>query len=126
MKTKSYKLSLKFRIAIPLLAFTFFWLVIGDLVTYHQKAIYGFDLFNFQTPFTKPTKTDNGLLILKTKNGKVAHGDAFSISLHILFADDYSIELVDFAKNVTVTFDYLSIYQQRFLYSGTLRGPPAV
>jgi len=126
MKTGKNKLSLKYRIAIPFLAFTFFWLVIGDLVTYHQKAIYGFDIFGFQTPFTKPSKTDNGLLILKTKNGKDAHGTTFSLTLHSLLADGYSIELIDFAKNVTFTFNCLSNYHQRFLQSVSLRGPPMV
>lgn len=126
MKTGKNKLSLKYRIAIPFLAFTFFWLVIGDLVNYHQKVIYGFDLFGSQMPFTKPGKTDAGILILKTKNGKDAHGDTFSSTLHNLFAADYSIELVDFAKIVTVTFENLSTTQQSYHKTVSLRGPPVI
>lgn len=50
-----------------LMTFAFFWLVIGDLITLHQKAIYGFDPFSVNTPFTK---TDNN----HSKYAKVNHG----------------------------------------------------
>ena len=34
--------------------FAFFWLVIGELITLHKKAIYGFDPITQETPFSKP------------------------------------------------------------------------
>jgi hypothetical protein len=46
------------KIAVPILAFAFFWLVIGDLVILHEKAIFGYDPFTAHTPFAKPDKND--------------------------------------------------------------------
>lgn len=61
----------------PLMVFAFFWLVIGDLITLHQKAIYGFDPFSIETPFTK---TDNGPS--KTKIDKGSKFDKFKDQYH--------------------------------------------
>lgn len=124
MNTKKNKLSLRLRVAIPFLAFTFFWLVIGDLINYHQKAIYGFDLFGSQTPFTKPGKNDKGTVLLKTKNGKAAPGDSFSLTLHPFTVNHCSEKLVDFAKTTTVRYNFLCFYRQRAQQSVSLRGPP--
>jgi len=41
------------------MALAFFWLVIGDLITLHQKLIYGFDPFGQHQPFTKPNHSGN-------------------------------------------------------------------
>jgi len=56
-----------------LMTFAFFWLVIGDLIVLHQKAIYGFDPFNHHIPFAKTnnspvkTNTDKGSKVEKSK-----------------------------------------------------------
>jgi len=126
MKVRKNKLSLKFRIAIPFLAFTFFWMVIGDLINYHQKTIYGFDLFNTHTPFTKPGKKDGGTLLLKTKSGKTISESSFSFTLHPFLANHCTEKLVDFAKTTTVRYNYLSFYRQRVQSTVSLRGPPVV
>jgi hypothetical protein len=52
------------------MAFAIFWMVIGDLITYHQKVIFGVKLFDDQDPFTKPKSQDNG----KTVSFKVHKG----------------------------------------------------
>jgi hypothetical protein len=109
--------------AIPFLALTFFWMVIGDLITYHQKAIFDFDLFNHQ-PFTKPGKNDTGILLYKTKGDKTVSVDKYKHTLHSVVADDYSTLLGDFAKNITVRFNYRDMFQQRYHQSVSLRGPP--
>jgi hypothetical protein len=62
------------RLVISFMAFTFFWLVCGELITLHQKAIYGFDPFSQETPFAKTnnshskTKTDTGTKFDKFKD----------------------------------------------------------
>jgi hypothetical protein len=56
------------------MALTFFWLVMGELIILHQKAIYGFDPFEQETPFTKTdntkskAKSDKGLKLYKFKD----------------------------------------------------------
>jgi hypothetical protein len=42
------------------MAFAIFWMVIGDLITYHQEVMFGVKLFEEQDPFTKPKSQDDG------------------------------------------------------------------
>jgi len=49
-----------------LMAFAIFWMVIGDLITYHQQVIFGVNYFDTHNPFTKPKSKDDG----KTLNFK--------------------------------------------------------
>lgn len=65
------------RWVISFMAFTFFWLVCGELITLHQKAIYGFDPFSQETPFAK---TDNSHS--KTKTDKGSKFDKFKDQYH--------------------------------------------
>jgi len=62
------------------MAFAFFWLVCGELITLHQKAIYGFDPFSQNMPFAK---TDNSHP--KTKSDKGAKFDKFKDQYHFDF-----------------------------------------
>lgn len=43
-----------------LMAFAIFWMVIGDLITYHQQVIFGVNYFDTHNPFTKPKSKDDG------------------------------------------------------------------
>ncbi len=53
-----------------LIAFSIFWMVIGDLITYHQEVMFGVKLFDEQDPFTKPKSQDDGKTIsFKTHKG---------------------------------------------------------
>jgi hypothetical protein len=65
-----------------IMAFAIFWLVIGDLITYHQVHVYGIDLFDTQSPFTVPKGKDDG----KTASYKSTKGidevNNFLFSLH--------------------------------------------
>ena len=49
----------KHKLITVVLAFAFFWLVIGDLIAIHQKLIYGFDPFGIHQPFSKPAKNES-------------------------------------------------------------------
>ena len=49
-----------------IMAFAIFWMVIGDLITYHQEKIFGTNYYEHHTPFTKPGSKDDG----KTSHAK--------------------------------------------------------
>lgn len=43
-----------------IMAFAIFWMVIGDLITYHQEKIFGNNFFDTHIPFSKPKSKDDG------------------------------------------------------------------
>lgn len=45
------------------MAFAIFWMVIGDLITFHQAKIFGNHFFDTHSPFTKPKSKDDGKTI---------------------------------------------------------------
>lgn len=104
--------------------FAFFWLVIGDLITLHQKAIYGFDPFSVETPFTK---TDNN----HSKSAKVDKGSKFD-----KFKDQYHFDVTlnkEFNYKtplVASDFEFINTFTVFLAQSGypliALRGPPTV
>ena len=59
------------------MAFAFFWLVCGELIILHQKAIYGFDPFNQESPFAKPDNSPK-----KSKADKVSKFDKYKDQYH--------------------------------------------
>jgi len=61
-----------------LMAFAIFWMVIGDLITYHQEVIFGVKLFEDKKPFTKPKSQEDG----KTASFKTHKGSAKSENCH--------------------------------------------
>ncbi|PKP52569.1 MAG: hypothetical protein CVT92_08420 [Bacteroidetes bacterium HGW-Bacteroidetes-1] len=60
--------SAAFRIIKLIMAFAIFWMVIGDLITYHQKVMFGVDFFEHH-PFTKPAKDDGSNSHYKSYKG---------------------------------------------------------
>ncbi|MCF6169459.1 MAG: hypothetical protein L3J66_00590 [Bacteroidales bacterium] len=62
------------KLVFYLMTFVFFWLVIGDLITLHQKAIYGYDPFGVDMPFAKTkhkpvhSNFDKGVKFSKVKD----------------------------------------------------------
>jgi hypothetical protein len=86
------------------MAFAFFWLVCGELITLHQKAIYGFDPFSQETPYAK---TDNSSS--KSKTDKSSKFDKFKDQYHFdlvlkeKFKFNYLPQFVDFKFANTFT-----------------------
>ena len=76
------------------MAFAFFWLVCGELITLHQKAIYGFDPFSQNTPFAKSDNSSS-----KAKLDKGWKFDKFKDQFHF-----------DFIKNETKEFSFIPHY----------------
>ena len=104
-----------------LMTIAFFWLVLGDLITLHQKAIYGFDPFSIETPFTK---TDNSPV--KSKTEKTSKFDKCKDQYHfdLVLNKEYHLK-VDLKKSGFITTHYLSsILDQEGSPLLLLRGPP--
>lgn len=106
-----------------LMGFAFFWLVIGDLIILHQKAIYGFDPFNIEQPFAK---TDN-----PTQKSKSDKGSKFD-----KFKDQYHFDIL-LNKNLTLItlpgepeFEFVNTFTAFLSQSGypliALRAPPPI
>lgn len=103
--------------------FAFFWLIIGDLITLHQKVIYGFDPFNHHIPYAKTSnspvkiKTDKGTKIDKSKDQ--FHFDAF-ISSETGFRSVLNVSEIELVNT------YLGRVAQSFHTVVSLRAPPAL
>ena len=46
------------KIVTVFMTLAFFYLVIGDLILFHEKVIYNYDAFASHQPFSKPNKTE--------------------------------------------------------------------
>ena len=90
------------RWVLHFMAFAFFWLVCGELITLHQKAIYGFDPFNQETPYAKTDNSGN-----KTKTDKVSKWDKFKDQYHF-----------DFLKHESGKFNHIPVFVE-FRHSNT-------
>jgi len=104
-----------------IMIFAFFWLVLGELITLHQKAIYGFDPFNQESPFAKPNNSNN-----KVKFDKVAKFDKFKDQFHfdVLLKDEIKTDVI----LTEVAFEFKNTYSIFISQSGypliSLRAPP--
>lgn len=103
------------------MAFTFFWLVIGDLIVLHQKAIYGFDPFSHHTPYANTnnspvkTKTDKGL---KVKKSKVQY------HFDVVLNSESSLRVVLNAFETELTNTFFENVSQFSQSNISLRAPP--
>ena len=111
------------KLVLPVLAFAFFWLVIGDLVMIHERAIFGFDPFTAHTPFAKPDKSDTykpfkdkGQKLNKSKGNSFVEAENNVNSNLVVFLQGNSFIF----KN---TFSILKHQCDSPLFA--LRGPPA-
>lgn len=108
------------------MAFAIFWLVIGDLITYHQEHVFGISLFDNQTPFTLPKGKDDG----KTANFKSAKDDNHLAYTYIAFSDFYiggQDQLIGTPKNVCRFYfpPFIAVANSHNKNSIPLRAPPA-
>jgi hypothetical protein len=65
------------KMVLPILAFAFFWLVIGDLIIIHERAIFGYDPFTAHTPFAKPDK-NTSVKLYKDEGQKINKSKSYS------------------------------------------------
>ncbi|MDY0075642.1 MAG: hypothetical protein RBR87_00080 [Bacteroidales bacterium] len=109
-----------------LMAFAIFWMVIGDLITYHQQVIFGVNYFDTRNPFTKPKSKDDGKTI-SFKQFKVT--DKSDGGFSIVHAGILHKE----AQKHSLNSHYVSVMRFISRYkgllmslSGNLRGPPTL
>ena len=104
-----------------LMAFTFFWLVIGDLITLHQKLIYDFDPYGLETPFAK---TDNSSSKTKFDKGSKFDKSKDQHHLDVLLKKDLKIKVTV----IKCDFEFINTFTVFLSSSGfplvALRAPP--
>ncbi len=98
----------------------FFYLVIGDLITFHQKAIFDFDAFADQ-PFSKPHKPEN-IYKVKDKKDRVQMNLITFVSELLKLNDNpfYSSGDIIYCRSIRIVtrdYQYSSI---------NYRGPPSL
>lgn len=104
-----------------IMIFAFFWLVIGELITLHQKAIYGFDPFSQHIPFAKPNSSGNNAHF-----NKVVKFDKYKDQFHFdtLVQDEINVKIV----LTGIGFEFANTYSIFVSQSGnpliSLRAPP--
>lgn len=104
------------------MSLAFFYLVIGDLITFHQKAIFNFDAFADQ-PINKPDKGDKGKIYkLKDKKDRVLAKYLTFVSDNLDIVDELpsiseEILCIPFVQNILVEPDWCIL---------TFRGPPSL
>ena len=106
-----------------IMAFAIFWMVIGELITYHQKVIYGTDLFDNHFPFTKPKQSDDGGMthLKPVKNIDKSDDDHFDALL--VPQQQRFLSLCSFYTELKFRLGK-SILQTELLFFSGLRAPP--
>ena len=104
-----------------IMIFAFCWLVVGELVTLHQKAIYGFDPFSQEAPFAKPDNSKS-----KTKFDKGSKFDKFKDQFHFeaLRKDESKTEVIVSEVGLEFNNTYSIFISQSGYPLIVLRGPP--
>jgi hypothetical protein len=108
-----------------IMAFAIFWMVIGDLITYHQEKIFGTNYYEHHTPFTKPGSKDDG------KTSHIKFGKDFDKQSHhilLLFVNEkftYSAGLFHNGRFLQPK-PYLFLRHQCLKNIISLRGPPSI
>jgi len=109
-----------------LMAFAIFWMVIGDLITYHQQVIFGVNYFDTHNPFTKPKSKDDGKTI-SFKQFKVtdkSDGGFSTVHAGVLLKEAQKHILNSHYVSVLRFISRYKVLQMSL--SGTLRGPPTL
>ncbi len=110
-----------------LMAFAVFWMVIGDLITYHQKVIFGGSIFfDIHNPFTKPKSKDDGKTI-SFKQHKFADKSDTNLPFHPpgILVDNYQHQVFAFQRKIFLEFIF-SYKISNLSLSALLRAPPSL
>jgi hypothetical protein len=106
-----------------IMAFAIFYMVIGELITYHQKVIFGVDFFGNQHPYTKPKSGEDGSTThFKTqKGGDKQDSGKTTFNAIISFELNLSQKLFYLEKRRTV---FVQPIHKVFTLFMSLRAPP--
>ena len=121
---KHMKTTITFRIIKLIMAFAIFWMVIGELITLHQRRMFGNDLFGNHLPFTKPKTSDDG---------HTAHFKAFKIfdktdnsKSNLFFYSNQQLPSLIAAFNLSVFEKPHLNFKHRYLHRCiSFRAPPS-
>lgn len=107
-----------------LMAFAIFWMVIGELITYHQKVMFGVDLFGNHHPFTKPKHGDDGGVAQFKPLKHLDKSDDGQLSAMLFIPQQDLIKLLSFFSELR-SKSGLQILQPALLFFSGLRAPPS-
>jgi len=104
------------------MSLAFFYLVIGDLITFHQKAIFNFDVFAGQ-PINKPDKGDKSSLYkLKDKKDRIFAKFLTFVSEHFEVKVELPLLLYGLIDFPFIETNFVCAYW----CSISFRGPPSL
>lgn len=107
------------------MAFAIFWMVIGDLITFHQAKIFGNHFFDTHSPFTKPKSKDDGKTIsfhaFKFQDKQQNTGQQL---VHQAILQTFAGKVLLVPIRFIFTFIAKLFHQQATLSAGLLRAPP--
>lgn len=109
---------------LPILVFAFVWLLMGELISIHQRAIFDFYVFD-QHPFATPDKSskDKVFKLKSKKNGK----DQIATEIHITpcLTEAEPGSIIAFSQFSYIEF---SVPISPFYFDGykSTRAPPAL
>jgi len=115
----------KHKLITVVLAFAFFWLVIGDLIAVHQKLIYGFDPFGTHQPFSKPAKKETQTHF-KIKDKKVVKKAFSFLSIDVALFPNGINGLQSLFAYHKKCFPAIIIHRRIPVSGLLLRAPPAI
>jgi len=113
-ETITYHKLPKYKLFFGAMIFAFLWVIIGDLVNMHVRAITGGDLYGHHQPYAKSNKTDKKSFQVKDKKSS---NDGKSLDLS-LFSEEIS-ELLNF-RSAT---DFLYWFVPKFIASTSQSSP---
>lgn len=111
------------RLVLPVIAFAFFWLVIGDLIIIHERAIFGYDPFTGHIPYAKPDKKST-VKLYKDEGQKINKSKGYSTFSAAGYVNSnlvVQLQVSDF--NYRNAFSIVA--EQGDIPVLVLRGPPA-
>lgn len=109
-----------------LMAFAIFWMVIGDLITYHQQVIFGVNYFDTHNPFTKPKSKDDGKTISFKQHKAADKPDDGFPTVHVGILRNEARKHILISQYVSALHFIPRYKDMQMSLSGTLRGPPAM
>lgn len=117
--------SVKFRISILILAYSFFCLVIGDLIILHQKIFTGHDLYAKRQLFIKPNKPGKKRYLLVAQGKKNSFNDIHTgPSLPFFNVTDQYKALFPIISNSLEPYEQFIIQSQECVKLLIPRAPP--
>ena len=108
---------------VAFMSFAFFYLVIGDLIVFHQKTLFNYDVFS-QQPINKPGDK-------KEKHSYFSVKDKKSKSFHSLLTFVSSLEEVNTDFNFTHIVSFIETsftvgFSSELFSTISFRGPPVL